>query len=473
MVLSRQCSFKLLSILLVYSIYRFVIEKNTPLSVNSLEDTLIISGLAVMLYLFSHQPNYYLKSNFLSSSLIFLIGFVFVHEINYLALVTGLYHEIIDANITNLGIVNEAAICTSCSLLSYLIGCVCCNKPFKGIAFNQNIKSFKFIDKILLLLVFVFYFFTDKKFFQSGYTTMANEEGLPLVSAVSRNMILGCQLALSAFIVVSKSCNLSFKQYVKSYSLAYYIAILIYLYLVLISGERSPLIVLITCYFSAYFIVSRKKIRFVWGIVILVFAVFVLNLLTTMRFLGSPYTFDKFLEACNIFNAILSNPTFFFDATKQLANQVGIYHYMYDISRETILYGAGMGYQVLGIIPGLRYVFSLLINFDSSVLSVSQIATKNLNDGLGAGNACEADVIYNFGSYGTMVFFFLFGFFLKKLDLSLYSKNPKIYVVIFGLAYLSYAIYIARSICLWPLNSCAYAILFVYLENRILKKRHH
>ena len=61
--------------------------------------------------------------------------------------------------------------------------------------------------------------------------------------------------------------------------------------------------------------------------------------------------------------------------------------------------------------------------------------------------------------------------FLKKLDMSIYMERPKVFVAILGLAYLSYAIYISRSICLWPLNSCAYAFLFVYIEKKANKRR--
>ena len=455
--------------LLLYSLMRFISEQNTPMSLRSLETTLIISAISIIIYLFTQQSNPLLKSNFLCSSLIFLIGFVFVHEINYLAVVSGLYSDINDVQFVNLRIINEAAICTSCSLISFLLGCIYCNSPFKERNKNQKTKKTMIIDTLMLLLVFVFYAFTDKKFFQGGYTSIANEEGLSTISAVSRNMILGCQLALSSFVVISNKRTLSFVEYFKSYSIIYYVAIFLYLYLILISGERSPLLVLTTCYFATFFIVSRIKIKLVLGLLLSAFAVFVLNLLTAMRFLGAPYTFDKFLEACGIFNAILSNPTFFFDATKQLSNQSVIYHVMYNTSKETILYGLGWLYQLLGIIPGLRYVFSLIFDIDTTMLSVSQIATRDINGGSGAGNACEADIIYNFGAYGTMLFFFFFGWFLKKADLSLYSNRPKQYIVIIGLAYLSYAIYISRSICLWPLNSCAYAFFVVYLDKQIQK----
>jgi len=470
-MLTRRASLLLLLLLLFYSLVRYICEQNTQMSIESLNRTLTVSAISILIYMMTEQINPYLKSNFLCSSLIFLIGFVFVHEINYLAVTTGLYSDISGAANVNSRIVNEAAICTSCSLITFLIGCIVCKKPFKGMTISQYVKPFRYIDKWMLILVFIFYFFTDKKFFQSGYATIVNEEGLSLISAVSRNMILGCQFALSSFIIISNNKNLSFLKYVKSYSIIYYIALIIYLYLVLLSGERSPLLILITCYFATFFIVSKIKIKLIWGLLLIAFAVFILNLLTTMRFLGSPYTFDKLLEACDVFNAILSNQSFFFDATKQLSNQVGIYHHMYNVSKDFILYGAGMGYQLLGIIPGLRYVFSLFLDIDTSILSVSQIATRDLNDGSGAGNACEADVIYNWGAYGTMLFFFLFGLFLKKLDMSIYMERPKIFVAILGLAYLSYAIYISRSICLWPLNSCAYAFLFVYIEKIANKRR--
>lgn len=469
-MLGKSASLKILLVLLLYSLFRYYSEQNTQMSIESIEQTLTISAVCIIIYLMTKQSNPYLKSNFLCATFIFLIGFVFVHEIDYLSVTAGLHSDINGAVNTNSRMINEAAICTSCSIITYLIGCISCDKPFRGMIQEKRFLPFSYIDKLMFLLVCIFYLFTDKKFFQGGYTTIVNEEGLSMISIVSRNMILGCQLALSSFVVVSTNDKISFSKYVKSYSKTYYIALLIYLYLILISGERSPLMVIITCYFSTFFIVSRIKIKILWGIVLIVFAVFILNLLTTMRFLGSPYTFDKFMEACDMFNAVLSNPTFFFDLTKQLSNQAEIYHYMYEVSQNYILYGAGMGYQLLGIIPGLRYVFSLFLDFDTSILSVSQIATRDLNNGSGAGNACEADVIYNFGAYGTMVFFFFFGYFLKKLDMSIYSDSPKLFVVILGLAYLSYAIYISRSICLWPLNSCAYAIFFAYLDKWITAK---
>ena len=105
-----------------------------------------------------------------------------------------------------------------------------------------------------------------------------------------------------------------------------------------------------------------------------------------------------------------------------------------------------------------------------SLYSTSEIATTLLGSSYGAGTTCVADAYYNFGFFGTIMFFIIVGYYLRKLDLSIYQKGCKLFIFIVAFCFFVKSIYLGRSYMLQPVTLIIYTFLMVLLSKRVNKK---
>lgn len=443
------------------------------MSKSSLLQTVITSFVVVFLLFVFKDKDECLRGNYLRISHVFVAGYVVVHFFAYAAYLFTDVDFIIGSNFVNPKIINEAAINSLCSLIAYVLGYILTYKrKWKPSEINGRFINY---DILALFFIVVFCVTIDKRYFQGGYNEILNQEGgLSVITSLSQQLVIASFVASS----ISKALqyrSLSVLAYVKCYSFIYYLSLLLYLFLVASSGDRGPLIQLSMCYFATYFIINRKKFTLAKAVPLMIVAIFALNFIGVYRENSGGVNSDNMKEANSAMTEKLSGGNILFSSTMELSNVVRSYNVIYEDTRvHGTISGIGFIDQMLGFFPGLRpYVIYPIFKYDKGKreIDTNYLSTRLLNSDHGMGTSCCADIFYNFGFWGTVVIFFLFGVLSKRMDLELYSKNHNILAYAFAINYLMLAVYLGRGKLLSPLNISIYSFLFIYISILLSKKR--
>lgn len=462
-------SIRVLLLLLIVTLLRYFMGGYEELSKISLSITLITVLLATIVYFFVREEECSgLKNNFYQISAIFVIGFILVHFFEYLAFVTGEHASIIDIDYVDSSYVNGAAMVSCACLITYYLGAFIAKTPY---FIKERFHTSKTIvlEGVMLLSTIIFYISAGEDYFNGGYGEAMNVTGVSLFAQISQTCIVGAAVACSA-VVIYRNNPTDLKGYIQQYSVIYYIALLSYCFLVLRSGDRGPLIHCFICYWTPYFFVGKKKIKLVFAVVLLCAGALLMSLLGTVRSMDGDLSLGKIAEAQEYRNERFEDNNIIFTSTAELSNVVRAYHVLYYFSETNfIVYGAGFVNQILGIVPGLRYVLYPLFGIDDTEITTAHISTILLEKDHGMGSTCVADTYFNFGAYGTILVFFFVGLLFRKMDISAYDAIEKMspFVVCSIICYMMYAVYIGRGYLFSPINVLAYSWALFMINDKI------
>lgn len=455
------------------SVFQYYSWKNTQLSVQCLGQTLICAFLSFFLFYNADEKEPMLKGNYLSIAKIFIIGFVIVHFFEYLAYVIGEKKTIIGIAYYSSFIINESILCSYCAMLSFFLGYLTFrfrSKEKRIYKLNKNTpNNSRLIEFLMPFFLLMFYILADKRYFQAGGNGLVTNSGGLSTFAYIFQTLFQASLISCAIIRLYETRKISVIGYIKSYSGLYYLSVVLYFGLVIISGDRGPLIYMLLAFVFPYFAKNRKKLSIRIAIVILFVGVLSLNFLGALRSLEGEISDAKLKEAGVTMNENMESGGVLFRSTAELSNVIRAYNCIYDFTEKNgIIYGLSFVDNTLGIIPGLRplIVYPIIGIEHNYSFNTAFISTKLLQSDHGMGTTCVADSYYNFGFWGTIIVFFLFGTFIRFLDLSLYKKDS-ISLLAFSVCYLAYAIYISRSNFFSPLNLSIYCIVLLWINNKL------
>lgn len=464
----------ILVLILLVCIYQYNANYNNGLDNHALMITSMTSVIIFLIYMISPSQPFKKKGiSFFKITTFFLLSYFIVHFSNYLHYT----FKTVDLRFLESHSVNKAAILSLCCFISLILGIRSTNNPFyhrTSVRFDW--KTNDFLSYIFLVALCLFYGFTDKRFFTSGgnYEILNNIGWHPL-GQVGNSLCIAAVLAsiISVYFRCNEQgiANITFKEYLIKFPLKFYFLLFLYLGLILISGDRGPMIDIGVAFVSNYFIVSRKKIKFLQLIILVIIASFALTFLAYLRANPDNLSIDKVLAVSNRLKESNENTNGLYNITKDLSNVVDSYHLVYFFTESYgIIYGLGAFFQIIGILPGIRSIIYNMLGLDISILSTDVIATNLLGEEHGAGTTCVADTFYNFGLYGTLLIFFIFGKLIKKLELSLYSYSGSLFVIVVAFSYLTKAIYLGRSSLFQPMNLIAYTFLCLFLSTIFLNR---
>ena len=455
----------------IISLFRYYYDLWTPLSCNSLQITWISLILALVLFFCYHEVNPLLKKNYMRIVTIFLVGYILVHFFMYLAYLISDVDYIIGIDYIDSRVVNSAAICSLVSLITFLIGyCTTTHSFHIKEGFQISTKG-KFLGIVQMLSFILFFITIDKRYFQGGYGEIQNHEGgLSVITSLSQQIFISSCIA-KVILVIIQNKSLSFKQYLKSYSINYYIWVSIYCLLVIMSGDRGPLIQIAFSFLAGYFLINKLKFGIKRIIPLFLAGTIALNFLGALRsFTGGLNTKD-ISQAQSVLSDNMSERNVIFATTSELSVVVRSYNAIfYDAVKNGTISGLGFLDQLFGIVPGLRpLIIYPIFEWDKRTrpIDTNNLSTMVLNQDHGMGTSCCGDIFYNFGMIGTAFIFFVFGIFVKKMDFELYSQKHNVLAFAFAFNYLLLAVYLGRGKLLSPLNISLYTFILLYIVYRI------
>ena len=104
---------------------------------------------------------------------------------------------------------------------------------------------------------------------------------------------------------------------------------LFYFILVLMSGDRGPILYIGIIYVVPYYIINKKKLNLLTCIVGLIFAATTISLLGTVREMSGDLSLTKIVEAQQYRKSNLDGENLLFANTSELSNVVRAYHVLY------------------------------------------------------------------------------------------------------------------------------------------------
>lgn len=474
---------RIIQVLLLFSLEIFLISEYliTPSRGQMDSGTIDISVVSVLVGIiivicFQNNPKE-LKGQMATISFVFLFSFFTVHFINYIGwLISPQDYEFLSQNV-----VNKASLLSSTCFNGCLLGYVLCTKPFNS--YKENIKKYNlnigtippYIMGVFLIL---FIAFTDSRYFTAGgNSAVLNEIGWNPIGAASYNACVACVVASVIAVINDKRLNsskrITIKKYLSFYPLSFYLLTIIYLIIVLISGDRGPMLDILISFSFGYIVLRKYKPNIILLIIGGSIAILILKYMSFLRGNPDALSIDKLAVINDRMASFHENNIPIIGDMRELSDVVNAYHLVYDFAEQNfIIYGVGVIIQLMAVFPGIRFLIMTVTGIPPSFYSTDQLATLLLGEDYGAGTTCVADAYYNFGFWGSIIFFVIVGYFLRKLDLSLYQKGVKILVLTMAVCFFVKAIYLGRSYFFQPVTLVVYTYLILLLSRYINKKRY-
>jgi hypothetical protein len=465
-------------ILLVYLFFLLLLIPFYLFAPTEMDKTVMVSLLVLFVFLLSlfiypKRTNQKTKGFLLKHSTLFILGFCIVHFQYYFDFVLG---NISKENLfiwVNRDIVIKSFILSLIGLVSFFLGFLIIKPKIKPQLQDepQSIYNTKLL-LIFSIISLATFFLTVNPLYLVGYYG-SEDMGVEATYA-----ILFFSISIYAIIIqncrnmiISKVIPSNFRQYVKQQGYLFFFIICVYLLSVMISGDRGPIITFGTAYFSGYFIVTqRRPKRMYWASLIFIGA-FSITLLGEIRNFNKDLDFySKVLESINSNNK--TNENSILPVTSELAASVRTLHTSLDYvpQKHDFLSGQFQFQQLVTSVPLVYYVYELFIEKQKKQYGSSATFITWINQGddpkSGDGTSCIADLYLDWGLFGVIFGMFLFGYLIKLLEFKLFNIDhiPGLFCHVFGIIYLSNAIYIARSSILFEFRSVIWVLILLYLN---------
>lgn len=461
-------------ICLLVSVLMFFVSKGTY-DTTYIYYNYILTFLMLSIYFLFNSKN--LKSNFLKHSTIFLISYIIVHYQKLLDYILGYsyfdYKVLIDEKV-----VTQSISASTAGLAAFFCGYFIVKKiktnnllkfdPFVKLENTLPLLPLKGAALILLILFLI----TVNPLYLMGFY---GEEGM---GEGAKYFILLNFIIQSLFVLnlwkLKYHCTInSIKEYILSYGKFFNSLLAVYLLIILLSGDRGPILVNALLYFGGYYFCSNKKINILLFIGIFLISSFIISTL------GNSRNYSKDISYIDRINMSL------IDAKRDKVNTISPITYEMSGSFKCINLsieyinksndfqnGKFQRNYLLSTIPGYN---SLWKQNDKEYQSTGSMKNFSSADFLtyivqgpypysGIGTTCIADLFLDFGIIGILVGMFLFGILLKKCELNLFDTSRiTLFSFIISIVFFSYSFYIPRGCILTYIRSSIVIYLIIYL----------
>lgn len=438
---------------------------------------IIIIGvfLASFSFIVRKESDSGVKGQYFRHSFIFLFSFLIVHFQYPIDLLIG------NSNVNDYFIwINESVIVKSLALsaiglVAFMIGYFVRGKSFKGIAKPSIVSTASF--PYAALIAFVFYFaYAGKSYLSGNY-------GLVKLNPAADYIVMVFNLIVFSYLI-QHSRNLRAKgvrfkyffDFFKSSSLIINIVIVIYLFSVMLSGDRGPVIYWTIAYFSCYLFVADKKLSAGRVFIYLIFGVFFIATLGHVRSLDRSVDFTQRFASSIHLDGRFDTPSIS-PKTQELARSIRTVHMAVDYvpERHDFMFGRFQYQQLASIIPFGYNIATFLFSDNSYKYSGSSRFLTWVEQGdsrySGVGSSVVADFYLDFGAFGVIVGMFIVGLTIRHSELAMYSgKFPGYFSNALFVYFLSKAIYIPRSTFLVELKFVVLIYVILRVNSYFSKK---
>jgi oligosaccharide repeat unit polymerase len=464
---------------------------NSPLGINdgfilSILLNVIISSIFFLLY----QKHIHKKFVFISISFLFLVSIYITH------FQIGLIH-ILGFKIENIAFENFIWGDTSKGNLSIAISSLAVVSFFVGHIFNEKkikrniigkyqIKKYEHLINFLTFSSILFYilFFINSGSYKLGNYASGDQEDIANYFLTLFRILIKAALILKMYslsLIINN--KLSIREYIAFIGKPLTAIVLWHILFSIYVGDRAPILVFSILYFGVFFLYNTSK-RFK---VILISSFIIIPIL--FSFLGSSRSRvgeNSFISNTNStsyesrysgnFSQVESaNPGL---STLELALSVRCFnHALSNVpSKYDYKYGSYQFKQILASIPFLSGVVEAFKDGNKEEASSADFITfliQGRNSTYGDATTPIADLYLDFGVFGVVIGFFIFGRWAKKADLIIILRHPTSLINWIAIMFFwSGSIYLGRATFLYYLQTIVQIYIIVTFLNLFIKNKY-
>ncbi len=425
------------------NIYMFLIAKNSY-SFSICLTTFVLSLLSVFLYL-SIRDN----KNAFDFDVIFLVAFIFTYFIYPVFIFPVNKTRFFMFNYGfNESVITKSTLLASIGLHFFLIGLF--SKSKKNNSFTKFTKKYSLSVVNLFIYLFVFLHFIQVFVLKIGlvYSEKGNANPATSTGIWGYLSILRTSVIMVALVFYFNNYFRGGKKKLKIQDIVLWIGIIFEILIIISTGSRGGALGIILVTFAGFAILkggfSYKKL-----LLLMFIGMAFLSLIVVLRS-GSAFKFS-FNIIDMAMDLIINNYTIFL---------------CYDYVEKFGLVPFTLIGSLLSAIPFLAGLaistFNISIYESSSARFFSVLALGN-NPKFGVGTNIVASLYLATGLIGVIVFMFLFGVFIKKINISPNKINAPILKLFLYFEMMSVAVYMVRADFFYQVGKIVFGLVFLYL----------
>lgn len=447
--------------------------------------TIIECLIAIIIFIVRKEDFPIIKEHFFRPSTLFLLGYIIVFFQCYVDLLVGNLTENNSFLFVSPWLINKASLLSLGGLIAFLVGYIL-YIPREGFDIrsadsSQYIYPIRILVIVFGLVSFFFVYFNGADYLSGAYSQMYLENKAGTMALYSE--ILYLVICMTIIVFHCRTCYIqdisSLWQYVKQFGLLFHICLLTYIGLTIINGTRGSILVIVVPYFCSYFLAAKKRVSFVTFVVVLLVGAIIFTTIGYVRNIDQPTSFDYKLSIA--LQELNTRRDSILPMTSELGSSVRTLHYAmnYVPSTHPYLYGSIQFRQILSIIPFSSQVTKHFLDnnfiYKSSAFFITWLS-QGASYTYGEGTSVVADLYLSFGEPGVILGLFMFGMLIRKIELYIFyipiGRIPLFYLILTIFAY-GYALIIARSSLLSPLNFFIFTTIAVYFYQQLVGKRYN
>lgn len=458
-------------LILLFGVYILSIHTNQNILFSSV--VLGIDFLAFGLYFIQREPIHNIRKQYIRIVPLFLLGYFIVFFQLHLDYILGNINESYTRYWVDSLIVPESLTLSSIGFVAFLFGYTLKKEKKQKVVLSKiqkhtyptigyNFLSFLFLAICLATI--------NPLYLYGGY---GNYE----MGSISRYFSILFELSVTASLIQHIS-NLNLEghnkiqliAYIKSLGLFQLSLLLIYFFVIIISGDRGPIIYLSIGVMASYIILTKWKLSKLKFVVLgLIASIFIAGL-SVIR--NSEDNSEPIIN--RVYEAIVvgHKPSVSMEGINSVSNSTlelstsirTLHNAVHNVPNEHPYFlGQFQFLQVVTIIPFGLNVAQVIFEFKNYELTSAKYVSFLVGDDNGAeGTSCVADLYLDFGVLGVFFGLCFFGYYVRLIEIkSLNEDFPSLWVLISFIVISQYAIYIPRATILFNLRNIIWIILII------------
>ncbi|MHC5310080.1 O-antigen polysaccharide polymerase Wzy [Myroides sp. LJL116] len=465
--------------LLILSVFLYAFNNDSHFSIGLLGLTLFFALVSICFFVFSSffDPIKELRKQYIRPIFLFLVGYLIVFFQGYLDLFLGYIDEFDLFYFVHPTLINKAALLSLIGLVSLFLGYYSYKKRGK-------IRHRKFKVVPIKKLVWFFYFlligyvyFNIAQILYGSYSQAMIESSVGTIGAYMELLYYITYLSLLILHVINCRLNhvKTIKGFVFSMSKGFYVNVIIYLCLILISGDRGPILSFALTYMCALTIATKVKIKFKYIIAGIFAGAMFLSILGIVRRIDDNSSIYSKIVTTISEGRVNEKYSSVLPASAELSTSVRTLHYAMESvpSKYPYLFGLFQVRESLKIVPFASGIFDPIFDphfrYKNSAFYITWL-DKGEFYFVGSGSSINADLYLTLGEIGVFIGLFLIGRLFRLLDVLTFHygyDNISLLGITMSIAILGSSIFWSRATLLAPIQPIALTFILVkfYIWN--------
>ncbi len=466
---------------LALCLFIYIEVDETEINNNSLSFLLIILGIVNVTFFMRKEHEIKLRSQFFKHSTFAIVGLLIVNFQYYVDILLGNVSKDYDFVFVNENLIKRTFVVALVGLIMFFVGYLSFRKSVRSDE-NHNITEFAYkthlLEVMLIVILLLFFANLDLAYVFGGYGEIDLDSTMNYLTVFINVLVTAIIIQKSRNYIIEKRTGLSLHKYIQKLGFSVNVTVLLYLCVVVLSGDRGPIISYSLLYLAAYYFTTKRKLALRNGIILLFGGATLIAILGIARQQGSSLSFGEKLKIAFESEDHLRLEDSFLPQTQELAGSAKPLHHAIDYipERHDYLYGRFQFQQISAAIPFFSIINNFIFQDNSKKYAGSASFVTWIFQGdhptYGNGTSVIADFYFDFGLFGVVLGMFMFGYLMRFAEMEMYTRVlPNLFSTVFFIVYITAAVYIARSSFFFEFRSVIWIIVVLKLNTQFSNNR--